>query len=85
MKFSHLVYVVEKEGKNFIRIDRKYIDGRTSFFTEIPLPVEKADQQDLSSQFSRVASQLGSSLCVDSNDILGCFKNDLSVDLDNQT
>ena len=68
MTFQHIVYVVEREGRNYIRIDRKFIDGKTRFFTELEMPNsnESAPQTD---QFARLASQLGATLCIDSQDI----------------
>jgi hypothetical protein len=64
--YSHLVSVVEKDGRPVIRIERVFHDrnDRKDFYTEIELPEgTKATQWDI---FDKVSVSLGKSLCIDS-------------------
>jgi ABC-type phosphonate transport system ATPase subunit len=65
VKYKHLVYIEEKDGKPHVIIDRVEDNGRRHFCTHMELPPVKSEQ-DGWSLMGRVADWLGHSLLVDS-------------------
>lgn len=61
--YAHVVSVVTRDGKWFIRIDR-LIGERKDFYTEIEISQPKPDERwDV---FDKLAETLGKSICIDS-------------------
>jgi len=70
-KYSHLISVIEKDGKHFICIDIVPESGKPYFSTEIELPPQDEDSKwDL---FDQVACHLGKTICIDSPEIRDYF------------
>lgn len=71
--YSHLVSIVERDGKPYIRIDR-LIKDKKDFMTEIEIPIStEKEQWDI---FDKIAEVLGKTLCIDSPKIRSLLKID---------
>lgn len=78
--YSHIVYVVEKNGEPVICIDR-LIDGRRDFYTEVKLAHLLKDEKWAA--FEKIAELIGKNVCIDSPKLRAMLKIDDSSDLGN--
>lgn len=60
--YTHVVSVVSRDGKRFIRIDR-LIGEKRDFYTEIEISHPENDPWDA---FDKLAETLGKTICIDS-------------------
>jgi hypothetical protein len=65
MKYEHLIYYENKEGKTFLCIDRKFENGRRDFMTHYELPPTQGESEGFD-LMARAAEGLGNSVLIDS-------------------
>lgn len=61
--YPHVVSVVSRDGKRFVRIDR-LIGEKKDFYTEIEISQNETD--DRWDAFDKLAETIGKSICIDS-------------------
>ena len=64
MKYEHLVYMAEKDGKPHIIVDRVEGNGRRHFCTHYELPTVQSEDEGFD-LMEKVASWLGNTLLID--------------------
>lgn len=62
--YSHYVYIAERNGRRYVRIDRVLPNGRRDFYTEILLG-DKVGDEDWE-QFEEIMGNVGKSIGIDS-------------------
>ncbi|HSD95849.1 MAG TPA: hypothetical protein VLB06_01790 [Sulfuricaulis sp.] len=64
MKYKHVVYYSEKDGKTFLVVDRLFESGRHDFCTHYELPNVRNEKEGFE-LMGKVSEWLGNTLCID--------------------
>ena len=66
-EYEHIVYVIEKDGANYVAVDRLWANRRRDFCTHIELS-EISSEQEGWELMDKVADWLGHTLLIDNPD-----------------